>query len=401
MPARPAEMALAASVGEVEVGAAAVDITPERDLYLGGFDLARPATGVHSRLEARAMVIRAGGVRVALVGVDNLGLQRDDVEWIKSGITGFRNGCVFVCSSHTHAAPDLVGFWGYYFLTSGRDRDYLRRVRDGVCQAVQLATERLRPATLIRGEALLPPRGLVRNSNRTGLFDRRFTVVQARDRATGAPLAALLHMACHPEALRRRNTMVSADFVGSLCDAWSAAGLGQPVFVNGALGAMISPEPQGEEGVAEMGAALFEVAQRALAAARPLPVTEIEVRRRDVYLPLTSPGLLLGRLTLAIPRRAYDDHMRTTVGYLRLGALQAVSVPGEVEPTLAERWRRRTGVPDLLLFGLCDDEVGYLMRTVDARDPEFAYERLMSPCVDAGARVEAALIGGAAASARW
>ena len=115
--------------------------------------------------------------------------------------------------------------------------------------------------------------------------------------------------------------------------------------------------------------------------------------RRDVFLPLSSSGLQMGRLTMAIPRELYAGNARTTVGWLRIGALQAICVPGEIEPALAERIRGRLGEPDLLVFGLCDDELGYLMREQDARDPLFAYERSMSPCLRAGEMIEAALCG--------
>ena len=146
-------------------------------------------------------------------------------------------------------------------------------------------------------------------------------------------------------------------------------------------------------GVRRLGGALLAGARSALAAAVPLPVDAVEVRRQDVYMPLTTFGLRLGRIMLVIPRELYDGCARTTVGWLRIGALQAIAVPGEMEPALAERIRARLGVPDLLVFGLCDDEVGYLLREQDARDPEFAYERSMSPCSLAGEMVEAALCG--------
>jgi hypothetical protein len=60
---------------------------------------------------------------------------------------------------------------------------------------------------------------------------------------------------------------------------------------------------------------------------------------------------------------------------------------------LAERVRAELQRPDLVVFGLCDDEVGYLMREQEASDPEYAYERLMSPCRTAGERVRAAITG--------
>jgi hypothetical protein len=379
---------------DLRVGSAERDITPSGSVYLAGFGMARSSTGVDTRLKVRAMVLSLGGMEVVLMGIDNLGLMRGDVDWIKTAIPGIPNGCVFLAASHTHAAPDLVGMWGWYFLISGRDRSYVAQVREAVAEAVAEARARLAPAELFLGEARLPAEDLVRNSNREGVFDRRFTVLHARHRDTGEPLGTLLNMACHAEVLNRRNTLISADFVGALCDGWKAAGHGQAVFINGAIGAMITPDspPHDSAGVRAMGAELVGIAEQALAAARVLPVDEVEVRRRDAYLPLRSTGLALGRLTLVLPREAYGDALRSSVGYLRLGSFEAVAVPGEMEPGLAERVRRATGRPDLVIFGLADDEVGYLMSEKDAHDPEYEYERTMSPSTDSGERILRALI---------
>ena len=76
-----------------------------------------------------------------------------------------------------------------------------------------------------------------------------------------------------------------------------------------------------------------------------------------------------------------------------LGAFEAVAVPGEMEPGLAQQVRAELGRPDLVVLGLCDDEVGYLMREQEAVAPLFAYERSMSPCRRAGELVRAALTG--------
>ena len=394
-PARPAEYART-TVGPIKVGFAATDITPKSSVYLAGFNPARRSTGVHSRLEARAMVMVAGDRTVAIVGLDGLGLQREDAEWIKRGLVGVANGDVFLCSSHTHAGPDPIGIWGWYFLTSGRDPAYIGRLRRQIAAAVAAAKDAARPAKLFVGHARLPREGLVKNSNRRGVFPRRVTVLQARDAEDGSPLGALLHLVCHPEMMRRRNTLISSDLCGELCDQWGAAGYGQAVFVNGELGAMVSPafHPRGPEGMPQIGARLLGVCERAVANARPLPTRELEIRRRDVYLPLQTAGLTLFRLSGVVKRRLYSGKIRASVGYLRLDDFEAISVPGEMEPVLAEEIRRALHKPNLVVFGLVDDEVGYLMRAQDARDPEFAYERTMSPCAEAGELVRAALVSG-------
>ncbi len=396
MPDRPAayEVAVDASTG-LRCGSAERDITPDVGCYMAGFSIGRTSTAIASPLKVRAVVIETGARRFAIIGVDDLGVMREDVDWIKAGLPGFANGDVFVCASHTHAGPDLIGLWGYYLLSSGRDRAYVARLREATAAAVAAARAAAAPARFVRGEARLPAQGLVKNANRAEVFDRRVTVLQAQALDDGRPLGTLLHLACHPEVLPRRNTELSADFVGELCDAWQARGHGQAVFVNGALGAMVSPTGQSRDlaGAHTMGLSLCELAEQALRAAAPLVVDAIEVRRRDVFLPLVSAGFRLGRLATVLEREIYDGCARSTVGYLRLGSFAAVTVPGEMEPGLAEQLRAQLRQPDLLVFGLCDDEVGYLLREQDARDPEFAYERSMSPCRTAGERVRRAISG--------
>ena len=167
------------------------------------------------------------------------------------------------------------------------------------------------------------------------------------------------------------------------------------MFVNGELGAMVTPDfhPKGAVGVPLLSKKLVELGRAALAAGGPLVADDILLRRRDVYLPLHSTGLTFARLSMVIPREVYDGCLRSTVGYLRIGSFEAVCIPGEMEPALAARIRAAVQRPDLVFFGLVDDEVGYLMREVDARDPLYTYERLVSPGPRAGEMVSAALVG--------
>jgi hypothetical protein len=395
LPDHPASYARVSAGQELRVGSAERDITPPVGCYLAGFGLARRSTSIASRLKARALVLRLGVHQIAIIGIDNLGVMREDADWIKSGLAGFANGDVFLCSSHTHAGPDLIGLWGYYLTSSGRDPEYVASVRTAVAEAVAEAAAAAAPAELVQATAMLPPAGLVKNANRAGAFDRRVRVLHAVAQSDRRPLGTLLHLACHPEVLSRHRTETSADFVGELCDAWRDRGLGQAVFVNGALGAMVSPAVADRSivGARQFGTAVCDLAQAALASASPLPVDSIEVRRRDVYVPLRTLGLCLGRLATAIEREVYAGHARSGVGWLRVGDFTAVAVPGEMEPALAQRIRARLGRPDLVVFGLCDDELGYLLRRQDAEDPEYAYERSMSPCEGAGELIEAALCG--------
>ena len=396
-PAGP-DYVVVATGTDLRVGFAEADITPDDLPYLAGFDVARRATGIHSRLRARAMVLLLGDQRFAIIGVDNLGVMREDVDWIKSAIAGFPNGNVFLCASHTHFAPDMIGMWGFYFLTTGRDTDYMMKLRMQVASAVLRAEAAARPASMRVVRTLVPER-LFRNSNRRENYDRRAVALQVHDRETGDPMGALIHAACHPESLKRRDDRLSSDYVGALCDRWRDLGLGQPVFVNGALGAMIAPNPKEDAGCRLIGESIADALAMAIERDEPreLEADSIEVRRRDVYMRVDSFGLSIGRITTVLPRELYRGRLRAPVGYLRIGsgvdAFEAATVPGEMEPGLAASLRARLGRPRLLVFGLCDDEVGYLMSERDARSQLFAYERTMSPEVEAGDMVVDALAG--------
>lgn len=165
--------------------------------------------------------------------------------------------------------------------------------------------------------------------------------------------------------------------------------------MNGEIGALVSSSyrPSGTEGLPGLTERLLALCETALENARRIDTSTLEVRRSDVYLPLATPGLVLGRLTGVIRRELYNGRLRSSVGHFKLGEFEAIAVPGEMEPVLASEMRRQAGRPGMLVFGLADDEVGYLMREQDARDPLFSYERAMTPGPEAGEIVRRALVG--------
>lgn len=103
----------ASSADGLRAGAARSDITPDLGRPAGGY--VRPdisIDGVASRLYARAVVLRRGAQRVALVVVDLQGvpgsLQRDVAARLRP--RGFKRADVIVSATHTHSGPgDRIG----------------------------------------------------------------------------------------------------------------------------------------------------------------------------------------------------------------------------------------------------------------------------------------------------
>src|SRR5690349_20601909 len=85
----------------IRAGAAAVDITPPAGLHLAGFAArTEPATGVHDRLTARAVVMDD----TALVALDVIGLHEDMAARIRQRCA-LPDDNVIVAATHTHGAP--------------------------------------------------------------------------------------------------------------------------------------------------------------------------------------------------------------------------------------------------------------------------------------------------------
>ena len=95
---------------ELFAGAAVEDITPPVGIPMAGYYHARGATSVHDQLYARAIVLRSGETKAALVSLDLIGTLRPFVEKARKLIeeeTGIPAANVMISATHTHTAPVL------------------------------------------------------------------------------------------------------------------------------------------------------------------------------------------------------------------------------------------------------------------------------------------------------
>lgn len=97
-----------AQTGELLAGVGRADITPPTGYVLGGWVRAdRTGEGVHTRLNATAIVLQRGDRKVALVSVDLFmipgGLLKEAAE--RNADLGFSEQNVLASASHTHAGP--------------------------------------------------------------------------------------------------------------------------------------------------------------------------------------------------------------------------------------------------------------------------------------------------------
>jgi hypothetical protein len=373
------------------VGADARPITPDLSIhrvFLAGFQPDRQATRVHDDLYVRSVAFAAGdGEPVVLSICDLVGMT-----WVAG-----RSPRSVVACTHTHHAPDTVGFWGRPFEgISGIDPGYLAMVRDTVVASQAAAVASLEPARLRVGSVDVPE--LVANHRNPDILDAELTVWRA-ERPDGTAIATLCLYGCHPEVMSSEGQDVTADFAGHLCRRLDATTDGIGLFAAGALGGMQAPrtEERTHAEAERFGTVLADAVDRALAGAVEVPVegtADVELRRRCITVPLQND---MYALALAAGISSHDgtvtgdDGMPTAVvtevSVLRVGAAALACVPGELLPKLGLQLKdtmRAAGMVSPAIVGLANDELGYILPEEDFVfpkdyfDPGSSYEESMS-----------------------
>jgi hypothetical protein len=143
-----AVMAPPAWSSELRVGAAATSITPPVGIPMAGYYSERGAKGVHDELQAKAIVLEAGGSPAALVALDLISTPRDLVEEARREIervTRVPGANVMISATHSHTGPVLDRKSAY----GGRSAlvyQYRAELPAKIAEAVRQAAARLAPA---------------------------------------------------------------------------------------------------------------------------------------------------------------------------------------------------------------------------------------------------------------
>ena len=95
----------------LRAGAAQVVITPEKGAPMAGYYNSRMAEGTHDDLYAKALVLEADQVKVALVACDVISLPREITEQARQIVqqkTGITADHVMISATHYHTGPVIL-----------------------------------------------------------------------------------------------------------------------------------------------------------------------------------------------------------------------------------------------------------------------------------------------------
>ena len=361
-------------------------------LYIAGYHNGVHISEVLDWCEARAVWIDDGGEGVLLIGVDCVALDSGTVEAIRDALKDIpRCQSVNVFATHTHAGPDTLGLWGP-ILQDGKNGAYMQALLTAAREAAEDAAAQIHPASLRFGQ--IRTENMYRDSRYPTVYDDN--LYQLRFAASdGAAGLRLLFYGAHAESLRGGNTRLSRDYPGLLCDGVTAATGDDAMFLPGAIGGLIMTREFANASIApveNLKITADKLTEYALAIAEESErVVEpgMKLARQRFVVPLDNPAFLAYKVLGILKsqsepcRSATGVGVRTELTLLKLDGLTIALLPGELFPELVSGEAYGDANPNgvnpkpletiaaeydlgrLLIVGLANDELGYIIPPSD------------------------------------
>ncbi|HHU83983.1 MAG TPA: hypothetical protein GXZ23_02275 [Clostridiales bacterium] len=379
------------------VGFGKCDIIPPKDInehkyYIAGYDDNNPATAVLDYQTASALWIDNGITKMILVSVDVVGILNKDVLNIRKRLKSFCNktGCqsINICATHNHAGIDTMGIWGKIPKT-GLDREFMETLYNAIINACESAYKNRKSSDIYYGKIEVPD---MQEDIRTPVVYskdlHRFRIVPK----DGSREVYLLNFASHSESLGGKNSHISADFPCYLRrEILNKAGA-ETIYFVGAIGGMISMKADGKtfaDKVYDTMAIGRKLADYALNIQNEVKLkARLKIVRKEVYFDCENTVLMLaGILDLLNVKRYKSKYsslgylLKSEISLIEIDNIKCLLLPCEIFPELvyggyldkenSATGKNSTANPKplkeilnddhLIIFGLANDEVGYVI----------------------------------------
>ena len=341
--------------------------------------------------QARAVYLDAGSGGVLIIGIDCVALSTNYVTRIRQALSDLakKTGCVSVnvYATHSHALPDTLGLWGPIGM-DGKDAGYMEKVVEAAISAGQQALSQLHKGQLSYGSV----------TTEDVLYDSRYPHVYDPDlhqirfeSQDGFGIRMFLY-AAHAESLRGANKLLSRDFPGVLCDLVTAKTGDNTMFLPGAIGGLLMTREftaAAKLNMQKTGQILADYALSITPEQETVLKPDMAIARTEFTCPLDNNaflyyqflGILQCNAETGPGRTGYQ--VRSEMSLLKLDSLCIALIPGEIfpelvyggeygsasadnqNPTPLVQTAKEFGVEKLLILGLANDELGYIVSPSD------------------------------------
>lgn len=359
------------------VGFAKRDITPQKPMPMWGYGArhALLSQGALDTLYAKAVVIHAGGDKLALVGLDiGRGPTRAMTDRIRQEISEkAKIEHVLMSGSHSHHGPciELLDREGYGKGTFDDAVAYNQKLPELLIEAILEADKNAVPARMSVTSKDVPYNRNRQMKREPKITDPMLAVMRFDDEA-GKPIAILVNFAAHPVMTDVTILKFSADYPGFMQSKVEADLSTNCLFMQGASGDL-SPNPPGDfrnpkafgEVLAEHVVELAKSAETKKPAAPSVKgkVDRFQFPSRiDFNNPLVSAGYEVAffpELIRCFLLEMKEGITAETNTILLNGDVALVGGSGEFFCHHSRRLKERSYVGPTLFFGYCNDHNMY------------------------------------------
>ena len=366
--------------------------------YIAGYGENNPARGVIDPQYAHAVFIddNSGRGGVLLVSLDVVGLLNKDVNIIRNRLKDFCkiSGCrrIDVMCTHNHAGIDTMGIWGPLPF-NGKNEKFMEILFEGVRKAAFTAYETRREGDLYLGTIEVPH---MQEDIRTPVVYSKTLTRFRFVPLNGSNEIWVLNFASHSESLQGCNHLVSADFPCYLREKIKKTTNADTLYTVGAIGGMISMDIPDEdvlrkehrliENTRNIG---YRLADYAVSIANDVKLSPIvNFATKEFYAEADNTVLtiacdigLLSAEKFATKNASKYWTLKSEITYYEIGGKKILLLPCELFPELAfggalskdESATGKgpeinppllcdiTGDKEILIFGLANDELGYVL----------------------------------------
>lgn len=380
--------------GESEIGFGLADET----IYVAGYRGGNSAVGILDIPKVKAVWLEAGQ-KVLLISADCIALASGTVEWIRASLSDFsrRTGCdeIHVMSTHDHAGGDTLGLWGKDGI-DGKNEGYMEALVQAAVSAADAAYSERCEGDIYFGSADCSE--LLEDTRLPQVFDPMIHCFRFEP-DEGGDGVRILNLASHAEALGGDNSLISADFPAYISKSIAERTGDRTIYFPGAIGGLIRTaftEEDSIENCIDTGRRIADAVLSIDSEVRLEPTLGIVTEPVDIECENTLfIGMrFLGVLENDISALGGRVTVHTSVSLLTFGDRRILLLPGEIfpelvygnDPDFVPTHPEREDPPtlcellgdELLIFGLADDEIGYIIPPSDFELHE-AYPYLDAP----------------------
>ena len=263
---------------------------------------------------------------------------------------------------------------------------------DAAEQAARQAVSGKKAGVLHFGKVLT--QNMLRDSRYPEVADENLYQLHFSAEDGSAGLRMLFYCA-HAESLRGSNRLVSRDYAGLLCDQVQNSTGDDTIFMPGAVGGLLMTKefvstsyPKGAQQNLQITADKLTEYALSIQDEREI-APEMAFARNSFTVPLDNPAFALYKFLGILNNDSLEGesatgyHVRSELSVLRMGDIAVALIPGEMFPELAyggqfgqmnpqgenpvplKEIAEKFGVKELLLIGLCNDELGYIVPPSD------------------------------------